>query len=422
MTTSPLEQIVALLSKSENPLILTHARADGDGLSACLALTLALEKLGRRATIANAEAVGYVYKFLPGVDRVATTIPGAHDLMLTVPLAGRMPVLTQRIEDGKLIVSLQSDGRAFAADEVVFGIGKADYDLIVTFDTPDLPMLGRLFETNPELFYDTPVVNIDHHASNTGYGRVNLVDVTAASTTEILLRILRAFEQSATTPLVDADIATLLLTGLITDTGSFQHSNTTPRSFEIAAELIEAGARQQEIINHIFKTKQLATLKLWGRVLSKIEYDETHRLVWSTVTSRDLIDCGGTDADIGDVIDEVMTNAPGAEIVLLLKQNGVGAVGSLRTTTPAVSANEIAGLFGGGGHLQAAGFKCRDKTVETVIDEVIAKIRVYQANRLNLIPAEIVVDAQQSLAPTVAPVSLAELTKKITEAADASTH
>lgn len=247
-------------------------------------------------------------------------------------------------------------------------------------------MLGRLFEINPGLFYEVPVVNIDHHASNTGFGRVNIIDVTAASTTEILFRIIRELEVESGQTIVSADIATLLLTGLITDTGSFQHSNTTPRSLEVAAELIECGARQQEIINHIFKTKQLATLKLWGRVLSKIEYDEEHRFVWSALTKNDLAECGGTDADVGDVIDEVMTNAPGAEVVLLLKQNGIGVTGSLRTTSPSVSAMEIAGLFGGGGHLQASGFKIVGKTVEEVVSEVVQRVRAYQAQRLNIVP------------------------------------
>jgi len=83
-----------------------------------------------------------------------------------------------------------------------------------------------------------------------------------------------------------------------------------------------------------------------------------------------------------------MTNAPGAEIVLLLKQNGIGTLGSLRTTTPGISAAEIAAIFGGGGHLQAAGFKMKDQQVEDVEKEVIIKIREFQAKRLELISGE----------------------------------
>ena len=90
--------------------------------------------------------------------------------------------------------------------------------------------------------------------------------------------------------LIDEDIATLLLTGIITDTGSFQNANTTPKSFAVAAQLISYGARQQEIIQHIYKTKQLSQLKLWGRILSKIQTDDSHKIVWSVVTQQDFRD------------------------------------------------------------------------------------------------------------------------------------
>jgi len=385
---SPLQQVVNMIQRSENILLLTHAHADGDGLSSILALANAIGKLGKHVTPATADKPGFMYQFLPNIDSIENNIAGASDLALTIPLDDRDAEISHKIEDGQLKIFIRSNGEPFMAEQVAFGAGESNYDLVITCDTPELPMLGSLFEVNPDLFYETAVVNVDHHASNTAYGKVNLIDVTAASTTEILLRVIQNLETESNKKLIDDDVATLLLTGLITDTGSFQHANTTPRALEVAADLIELGGRQQEIINHIFKTKQLATLKLWGRVLSKIEYDPLHRIVWSTVTSTDLAEADGTDADVGDVIDEVMTNAPGAEVVLLLKQNGVGATGSLRTTTPSCNAIEISGMFGGGGHVQAAGFKVPGKTVEEALPEVIQRIQAYQAKRLNILPPD----------------------------------
>ncbi len=382
---TPLQQVVNLLQRSEKLLLLTHAKADGDGLSSILALALVLKKLGKKTTLASADPAAPVYEFLPAIETVDTEIAGAGDLVLTLPLGDRTAAdVSHRTEDGVLKIFVRSKGAPFVREDVSYQAGEADYDLIITCDTPELPQLGRLFEIQPDLFYETAVVNIDHHASNTGFGRVNLVDVTAASTTELITRIVQALESEANTKLMDADIATLLLTGLTTDTGSFQNANTTPRALEVAANLIEAGARQQEIIHQIFKTKQLTTLKLWGRVLSKIQSDPVYRIVWSTITEADLAETGADEEESMGIIDELLTNAPGAEVVLLLKQSGANISGSLRTTTPAISAIEIAEIFGGGGHPRAAGFKIKGKQVEATVETVIQKIAAYQAKRLDL--------------------------------------
>ena len=106
------------------------------------------------------------------------------------------------------------------------------------------------------MFYETPVINIDHHASNNDFGQINLVDVVAASTTEVLYKVLLEAEQKYEKKLITEDVATLLLAGIITDTGSFQHANTSPKSMEVSAELLDLGARQQEIIKNIYKTKK----------------------------------------------------------------------------------------------------------------------------------------------------------------------
>lgn len=387
---SPLQQVVNLIQQSKKILLLGHMNPDGDAVGSVLALALALRKLDKKTAAAVPDPITQVLHFLPALDLLDTSIAGVNDLVISFPLTGQHNVeVSSRVEDGKLKIFVHSEkGESFSAEDAIFAPGEADYDLIICCDTPDLPQLGKLFEINPDLFYEIPVINIDHHPSNTGYGRVNLVDVTSASASEIILRVIQALESESNKKLLDEDIATLILTGIITDTGSFQNANTTPRSFEISADLIEAGARQQEIINNIYKTKQLSTLKLWGRVLSKIEFDPLYKIVWSAITTEDLVKSGADDSEVGDIIDELMTNAPGAEIVLLLRQKGNLISGSLRTTTPAISATEIAEIFGGGGHFRAAGFKIPNKKVEEFTSEIIKKIRDFQSKRLNLIPKE----------------------------------
>ena len=386
MNSTPLQQIVNLLRTSEKILVLGHQNPDGDAIGSALALLLALRKIEKNVIAAAADPVPAVLDFLPALENFETTIAGANDLVLNFPLEGRESAeVSHKIEDGMLKISVRPVGGApFTKDEIEFAAGEADFDLIICVDVPDLPQLGKLFESNPNIFYEIPIVNIDHHASNTGFGKVNFVDTTAASSSELVLRLLRSLESEFNKKLLDEDIATLVLTGIITDTGSFQNSNTTPRSLELSADLIEAGARQQEIIRHVYKTKQLSTLKLWGRVLSKIEFDETHKIVWSTVTAEDFRESEAVEASTDGLIDELLSNAPGAEVVLLLKQKGDVVSGSLRTTTPAVSASDLAAIFGGGGHHAAAGFKIPGKKVESSEAEILAKIREAQAERLDI--------------------------------------
>jgi bifunctional oligoribonuclease and PAP phosphatase NrnA len=386
LNSTPLQQIVNLLKTSEKILILGHQNPDGDAVGSALALLLTLRKLGKSVLAAAADPVPAILEFLPALENMETAIAGASDLVISLPMKDRKDAeVFHKIEDGILKISVRPvGGKPFTSEEAEFAAGEADFDLIICTDVPDFPQLGKLFETNPNLFYETPLINIDHHASNTGYGQVNFVDTTAASSSELVLRLIKTLESEENKKLLDEDIATLILTGIITDTGSFQNSNTTPRSFEVSADLVEAGGRQQEIIQHIYKTKQLSTLKLWGRVLAKIEFDEAHKIVWSSVSDQDLKETEASGAETDGLIDELMSNAPGAEVVLLLKQKDDLVSGSLRTTTPAVSATEIAGIFGGGGHHRAAGFKIPG-VLEQEQGEILTKIRKYQAERLDLV-------------------------------------
>ncbi len=253
--------------------------------------------------------------------------------------------------------------------------------MIIVVDTGDLQQLGKFYEDNTDLFTRLPVINIDHHTSNSMFGRINLVDIMAPSASEVVTKLIEAFPKGR--DLIDEDIATLLLAGVITDTNSFQNSNTTPRAFAAASHLLGYGARQQEIIQNVYKTKNLSTLKLWGRVLTKLRTDEKYKIVWSTITQKDLDDTHSHIDETGDIIDELMTNAPGAEIVLLIKEKEPGFVSvSVRTTHAGVDASELAERFGGGGHVQAAGFRVKGETIEEAEKEVIAGVQAFQKERL----------------------------------------
>ncbi|MBI4994631.1 hypothetical protein HZC21_03235 [Candidatus Peregrinibacteria bacterium] len=370
-----------LLKRSNNILILPSSPIDGDSLGSALALYLALKKLGKQATVVTAEEnISDAYSFLPQVSAIAHEMDFLRDMIVTVDFRGNAaPDVKHEIQNNKLNIIITPREGSISRDNISFSRGPVPYDCVIVVDTADISQLGKLQENFTELSYLAPVINIDHHVSNSMFGKINLVDVMAASTTIIILPLI---EQLG---LVDADIATLLLTGLITDTNSFQNPNTTPQAFAVSAKLIGYGARQQEIIKNIYKTKKLATLRLWGRTLTKLQYDEAHKLVWSVLTLKDFAEIGGTPDDTEGVVDELMSNAPNTEIILLLKEKDGGEIsGSIRTLTPAIDASKLAALFGGGGHMQAAGFKIRGKTVTEVEKETVERLKEFQKTRLGI--------------------------------------
>ena len=394
MEATPQQQIVNLIKNKEKILIIAHRKIDGDALGSMLSLYKVLKEMGKDVTAVTSDPVPEVFNFIPGVESIETNFHSSQDFIITLDCKdAEVDKLKYNLEDGKVNIIVSPMYGSFGEKDVSFAKGSNQFDLIVVLDSADLEQLGTIYEKNTDLFFSAPVINIDHHASNTFFGNINLVEITAASTSEVLLDILKKFEKTENKTFIDDDIATMLLLGIITDTNSFQNPNTTPRSFDIAADLIDLGARQQEIIQHIYKTKKLSTLKLWGQTLSKIQVDPVHRLVWSSITKNDLNESGATSDESEGIIDELMSNAPGVEVILLFKDNQNGMLsGSLRTTSASIDASQIAQMFGGGGHLQAAGFKVKNgQDFDLKLAEVLTKIKQFQAKRLNL-PTENSID------------------------------
>jgi phosphoesterase RecJ-like protein len=402
MTLSVEDQIVQQLLKSQHVLLLASAPADGDSLGSAVSFYRMLTKMGKRATVICPETVPKDLKFLPLMEKVAGEFQSEKSFVITV--TGNVKEVHHQIAPGKVnILVTPEEGTTISEKEISFSQGAMDYDLIITVDTGDLQQLGKIYEQHPDMFYKIPLINIDHHVSNNEFGLINLVDITASSTTQILVPLFRKMEQATGMKFLDEDTATLLLVGLVTDTGSFQHSNTTPQAFAVAAELLSLGARQQEIIKNVYKTKSLAMLKLWGQVLSKIQFAKEHRFVWSTVTQRDLEETGADMEDSGAIIDELLNNAPGAEVVALLKEKQPGMLsGSIRTTTPQVDSDKIAALFGGGGHKRAAGFRMKNVVFEEAVHRVVSTILEVQAKRYGVAASQQVTGAPEHLTPHTA--------------------
>ncbi len=383
MDTTLVTQALQLIDKSKSFILLTHARADADGLGAMLSMMHALKELGKDVTAVTSDPVGESLQFLPWIQTVQNTVASSRDFVITLDCA-KTPLskIKYNLEDNKVHIIVTPKEGGFTPTDVSFGQSGAKYDLIMTFDTGNLEHLGLVYDQNSEMFFKIPILNVDHHASNTDFGQVNLVDVVSASTTQVLLPLLKEMEKKYGKKLITEDVATLLLAGLITDTGSFQHANTSPASMECAAELLDLGARQQEIVKNIYKTKKLSTLKLWGIVLSKVQVDPALRMVWSAVSREDLKDSGADAEETGDIIDNLLSNAPGAELIMLIKEHEAYVSVSLRSTTNAVDVGKFSGSLGGGGHVRAAGFRVHDKPFAEAVDFILSAARQFQQGRL----------------------------------------
>jgi len=382
MELTPKQQVLELISKSKRVLILTHKNPGGDGVAAALSLSLALERQGKETFVALPEMLPSTYKFLPNQDKITIDFSGTRDFVISLDLTQtQVDKLGYKIEDKKLNVIITPKGGTFSEKDVSFSQGEYKFDLIVVVDSTDLDQLGKLFEDNAEIFYERPVINIDHHAANDNFGKVNLIDLTATSTCEILVSLIESL--GAEKSLIDEDIATALLAGIIADTDSFQNASTTPKSFTVAAQLVAAGARQQEIVSALFRTKPISTLRLWGRILAGIREDAKYRMLWSYCLARDLEQTRASENDIEGAMDELMSTVPEAEVAMILAE-APGGVRVFIRTHRGIDANAIAEIFNATGGPNSAQILLEGKRMGEAEKEILRKIREFQAERLGI--------------------------------------
>lgn len=311
---SKFKKAASLFQKSKHILIISHRQPDGDTIGSNLALNKTLKLFfGIKVSSACADPLPFSLRFLPD------------------------------------------------SDSIHKNIDKKKIDLIVSVDCSSINQT-KYNETKPELFKkNIPIVNIDHHASNTNYGDLNIVDPNAASTTIIIYKFLKFFE----IPIIPA-MATNLLAGIYCDTGSFMHSNTNSEIYKIASKLMLAGANSNQIVKHMFKTKTVEQLRLWGKVLSNMKVNKNGTIA-SKITSNEFEETNATPKDLSGVIN-YLNSVPNCKMSVLLSEDMKGNVqGSMRSGNKKVDVSKLSSQLGGGGHKMAAGFTIPGKII---IDEV----------------------------------------------------
>jgi phosphoesterase RecJ-like protein len=305
-----LEAVADAIRSHDRFLVTTHENPDGDALGSLLAAKLGLDALGKD-----------VVMYLSG----ETPLPREYAWM---PL-------------GNLRRSLPDD----AADRVLLALDCANESRI----GPD-----------PEVLASAPlVVNVDHHHDNSRFGGVNLVVADASSTGEIVHDLLRALDIELT-----PDMAEALYIALVTDTGRFQYTNTTPKALRLAAELVEAGADVHKIFQGVYESVQFAKLKLLARALERAQIYEGGRLVISYLLRGDFAEVGAAEPYSEGIIDYLRA-VEGADMAALIREPPRGDSParrvSLRASADELDVSKIARATGdGGGHRQAAGFSSSD--------------------------------------------------------------
>ena len=299
------------LENAKTVVTVSHRRPDGDTIGSALALSAALEAAGKMV---------HCY-------------------------------CTDRVPDSLLSFL---GGREFTADAGVF----ASADVIVVLDSGDLRFVAidKILSTLPK----RPIIlNIDHHAVNERYGDVNLVVVTAASTTEVVFMLLKSLGWPVT-----PQMATNILIGIVTDTMMFFNPATTASSLQVAAELERLGGDMRQVSRLVSKNRNVDSLILWGKALERLKWDEEKSRV-STAIMADEIAALPPGDDAVDGLSNFLNNNMAARTILVLRELGGGMVkGSLRTASNDIDVCKEAVKYGGGGHCKAAGFAVKGKIVE----------------------------------------------------------
>ena len=316
-TASELAAVADAIREHDRFVLTTHENPDGDALGSLLAANLALEQLGKNTVM---------------VMHGDAPLPGEYGFMPMANLQRRWP------DD--------------VAERVLFAVDCANESRIA-----DPEVLGRV-----------PLsINVDHHHDNTRFGQINLIVADASSTGEVLRDLFRELDVELT-----PDIAEALYIALVTDTGRFQYTNTTPKALRLAAELVDAGADVHRVFQGVYESVQFAKLKLLARALERAQVFEGGRIVVSYLLRTDFNEVGAAEPYSEGIID-TLRSVEGADMAVLIREpprsDGPARRVSLRASIDELDVSAIARKSDGGGHRQAAGFSS-EASIEEITDFV----------------------------------------------------
>lgn len=310
------EQFLNRLRKSQKPLLVFPADWPGEAVAVSITLFQLLEKLGKEPTLVAAPSWRQkTWNFLAPLKKIKHHLDSSGPLIISLPAKeSEVARIKYNYDSEELKFFIFPKEKNLKAKNVKAENASPPYDLIIVTGAADLDSLGSIYNDNIDLFYKTNVINLDCQAENEEFGEINLVDLSAATISEILYSALSENERR----LIVGDVATSLLAGLIAGTKSFKSSRLTPKTLELASLLMAAGGEREKIVNHLYRSRNFSTLKLWGKVLAGLKAELNSALIWSYIRQEDFKNSGASADNLIDIIDELIANIPEARVITLI--------------------------------------------------------------------------------------------------------
>lgn len=325
MTYPQSAQILDKIKTANKILLNCHKSPDVDSISSALAMCQALKRMGKQVRVVCPDSPLPELSFLPCFDCIE-----------------------------------KIDYTSFDFSEI---------DLFIVLDSANMEVItGRKdFVINFQ-----PVVVIDHHKQNTNFGESNLVDAERSSTAELLYLL---FQDWGLT--VDKDLATTLLTGILGDTGAFEFHNTTPRTLQVAADLMLKGANKDELLVKIFRSRSLSMLKFWGYALSKMELDSSGKFTWISIPYS-VFDSLGKPQKASSVTSNLFSRmVDGTKFGIVMIEESPNFLKVSFRSRWDFDVSQIATSLGGGGHSGASAVVLVDIPFDQAVEKVLAETRKF---------------------------------------------
>lgn len=371
-----LEQIKKLLEDKKNVLIVFGQNGSGDAIGSALALAGFLEKQGKQVDMVSENFVlPKQMKFLKNSEKIQNGFSHLQKFVITIDTEKTgLQELSYDLKEEKLRVFVTPKQGFLTREDIRTAQSDFKYDIIFVLDTPDWEALGKIYDNNTELFYKKPIINIDHNPANGRFGQINFIDTTAPSSAEVIFDLMQKWQTEA----IDDDIATALLTGMITETNSFKTESTKPNTLTIASRLMHLGANRDHIVQNLYRTRAISTLKLWGQALGHLQYDKSMGLAWTTLTRDDFARSGAHENELFDIINELIATSPEAKIILLIHEHddlNKIKIHAILNTAQGHNALNLLAPFRPIGNEKTATCIIEDKTLREAEEMIISEIK-----------------------------------------------
>lgn len=369
MALKETQQVLETIKRSTRPLICIPSGGGTDAYATALGLAKVLATLGKSVVIAAADGPAPKnMEFLSGSDKIVSRLENLRRFVIELDASKtKVDELTYETKGDKLLVYLSPKKGFWGEKDVRTSSSGYKFDLIVCIGSPDYESCAQLYFDNADFFFRTPVINIDHAPENEHYGQINVVDLTASACGEVCHDLIEAIEPG----LIDEEVATAFLTGMIAKTKSFKTKNVTPKTLQTAGKLIAKGARREEIVQKLYRTRSVQTLRLWGRALARLKADKDAKIVWSLLSQQDFMHAGADERDLHDVIDELIASSPEAKIIVIIYESADKSICVIVRAERPLDAIALCRGFSTAGTREEVRLCFTDKTIVQVEKELI---------------------------------------------------